>query len=692
MKALVLLAALAPSAAAQFQQNTTDIPQGSPANASFTENVDFADVDLDGDWDAAFADGGDLGNDQNRIWINMGGLQGGAIGTFVDETLARLPAISDASRDVEFADIDADGDVDLFVANHSGTSNNACRFQINVGGAQGQTLGFFVDETATRWLGLGGPGSSVAPSAVLPGGGFIAFSGDGDFGDWDNDGDLDLVCSDYGPSFNGQLPTRLFLNDGAGRFSELNPAGTTLSVGGPALWAEGNYAPNTLAVDGSEADIAQATADLDLGDVDGDLDLDMLLGGVQDRPRFFANRREENGGTVSFRDRTAAQIATLASGSGAYEQEFADMDGDADLDLLGLNWAGFNDIVARNDGTGTFGSPYTLPSSGSDAEEIDAIDFDNDGDLDIYQANFSGSDQLWRNDTVGAGPFAFVFLGNQPGTAGISKDADACDVDGDGDYDVFSAFSSNSANVYLENVTQVPDTSAPYFGAIEALQDSGAGQGTRPVRAQVYDNAPYYVTWYNDTSLALTVNNVPIDSVPMRPSMGQVFRGELPRNLAGSVGYRVVSSDAYGNQATSAQQTYFSTYAPAYQIPFGAATNGSLGPPALGLLSVPFAGTPLYVFGVNAPTGTLWLLALKTAPLPAPVPVPGLALLNVDTASPDVLPLLAGFTGPNGLAILRFDLPPTLPSGVSIYAQYFTLDGVGGDLLASSRGLQIITQ
>ena len=64
-------AALGSAADAQvFKNNTAQIPQGSPNNNSFSENVDFGDVDLDGDLDAAFADGGDAGNARNRLWIN----------------------------------------------------------------------------------------------------------------------------------------------------------------------------------------------------------------------------------------------------------------------------------------------------------------------------------------------------------------------------------------------------------------------------------------------------------------------------------------------------------------------------------------------------------------------------------------------------------------------------------------------
>ena len=70
------LIALAAPASAQLVRNTADIPTGA-SNRGLTENVDFGDVDLDGDFDAIFANGGDSTRDQNRIWMNLGGLQDG---------------------------------------------------------------------------------------------------------------------------------------------------------------------------------------------------------------------------------------------------------------------------------------------------------------------------------------------------------------------------------------------------------------------------------------------------------------------------------------------------------------------------------------------------------------------------------------------------------------------------------------
>lgn len=91
---LVLVATVS---AQSFVVNNADIPTSGAANNSHTENVDFGDVDLDGDWDAVFADGGDSGNDQNRLWVNQGGVQLGTIGVFEDRTSQQFPPIQDTA-------------------------------------------------------------------------------------------------------------------------------------------------------------------------------------------------------------------------------------------------------------------------------------------------------------------------------------------------------------------------------------------------------------------------------------------------------------------------------------------------------------------------------------------------------------------------------------------------------------------
>jgi hypothetical protein len=568
------LALVAP-ATAQLVRNTADIPSGSTFNGDLTENVDFADVDLDGDFDAIFAAGGDSTRDQNRIWINMGGLQAGVIGVFQDMTAARFPAINDQSRDIEFVDFDHDGDQDIYVSNTSQIAPDTNRWWVNQGGAQGGSAGFYVDQTATRWVNLGAPGTSIAAQFVLPGGGFIDWSCDCDFGDLDNDGDLDLAHSSYGDQFGGLTPTRIFLNDGAGLFSEFNPSGFRLTtdeigVGNPGLWCDGNQQTNTTNNVGLNCDIAAVTLDIDLGDIDGDFDLDVLMGDRNNPPRMFANRLDGSnlapsaGGALGFRDVTTMVFPSgYASGEGHYEQEMGDFDRDGDLDIYGLNWRvqfGFNDYIYPNTGNGTVSTGVLMPNSGDDDNEADWFDYDGDGDLDVVVANFTKAttaDRLYRNDTVTNNVPVFVYSPSQIAQTNFtSLDADACDVDGDGDYDLFVASDGNAPQVYMENMSNVADAFAPYMPRIEQAPNRAPGAGDTVVRVHVYDNAPYYITYFNVALLKYNVDNGPITTASMSSTGGQVFRGVLPGNLQGTVTYWVEASDLYGNASVSATRMY----------------------------------------------------------------------------------------------------------------------------------------
>jgi hypothetical protein len=564
---LFLLLAASSARAQQFQRNTTDIPP----SGDYTENVDFADIDNDGDWDAAFAEGGDNGNAQNHLWVNMGGIQLGTVGVFTNVTATQLPIVSDDSRDVEFVDFDNDGDYDLYISNTSTHNNQSNRWWTNMGGIQGGTLGFYQDQTSTRWAGLGGPGSSIPPSQVLPGGGFIDFSCDCDFGDLDNDGDIDLVHSTYGGAFGGQIPMRIFLNDGSGVFSEFNPSGFQLTGqqinnGNPGLWCEGTQSANTTNATGAFCDIASTTLDIEVGDIDGDLDLDVLQGARVEQPRMFQNRLQENGGTLGFRDVTGATFpAGYATGNGHYANELGDFDGDGDLDIYGLNWLQssfiFPDCTMKNNGNGTFGSLTQLTNSNDDDNEGDFIDYDLDGDIDLFIADFSGQERMYRND--GAGNFTYQATGVVfPFDSTQSLDADSADVDNDGDPDIFVANDVNEAEWYLKNGTANNDTSAPHLYRLEQAPDRQPSASPTAVRVQVYDNQPYYGTWYIPVHLEVTVNGGAPTNYPMKSSMGQIFRGTIPGSLAGTIAYKVVAADQYGNTSMSNALSYQSGGSP----------------------------------------------------------------------------------------------------------------------------------
>ena len=679
----------------QFVVDNSSLPSGS-ANNSTTENVDFGDVDQDGDWDIGMADGGDNGNDQNRIWINQGGAQAGTLGDFVDRTSVQFPSVSDDSRDIEFVDFDNDSDLDIYISNTAQLSNQGNRWWTNQGSGLGGTIGFYVDETAARWANLGDPGSSIAPSQLIAPGTFIDWSCDCDFGDLDNDGDMDLVHSSYGGTFGGSVPTRIFLNDGNGVFEEFNPSGfqlsgPTINNGNAGLWCDGNQSSGTTNSNGNFCDIATTALDIDLGDVDGDFDLDLLHGARNEAPRFFANRLDASslapaagGGQLGFRDVTGMVYpAGYTEGTfGHYEQEMGDFDGDGDLDIYGLNWRftgfAFTDITMTNNGSGIFGSVTNLSGSTADDNEGDFFDADNDGDLDLYVANFAGQDKLYLNN--GSGSYS---LSSLPSLGGTALDADAADTDGDGDYDILVSQDSFQANTFVRNTSNVPDTTPPYIPHCEVPTVITQAMPI-PVRAQVYDNAPYYITWYNPTWVQIRVNGCDLPDIPALSSGGQIFRALIPANLDGNVQFRWFSEDEHGNRGHSGWIVYQGQKfnkapgapadAPGASVPIsGTGTAGPHGRPALDPLAFAFAGAPFYMAARAASSelgGAPWIAV-------------------VADGGGNVLGDFRGRLDEDGQALVSLEpLPANLPAQSVAYAQLFVLDG---EDWAASRVLRIVS-
>ena len=565
---LVLCIAAEAVQAQVFQSAPSKLPQGNPFNNSNSEAVDFADVDLDGDFDCAVADGGDCCNDQNRLWVNLGGAQAGTIGFFQDETAARFPVVLDDSRDMDFADLDADGDQDLYTANVAQISLQSCRFWINMGGLQAGTAGFFQDQTSSRWVNLGQNNgtttfSSIAPSLVLGGGGYVDWSCDAVLGDFDADGDLDLLQTTVGGNFNGNVPTRVFLNDGAGAFEEFNPSGfqlVTSSIvnGSPGLWCQGVQMQNTFNSTGAQCDIAATPLGAELGDLDEDFDLDFVNGARDVTPRVFVNRLAEQLGALGFRDVTGTNLTQKAFGALSYEQELGDLDNDGDLDLYGLSWSSFDDVVCRNDGHGVFGLFELIPGSGSDESEGELFDYDNDGDLDIFVANFSGQEKMYRNAGAPSWSFSDVTASVLPADNTTSLQADACDVDADGDYDLIVANDQGQPNVLLENLGQVADNRAPRLPHLEQARNRVPSGDPTAFEVQVFDNATWTVTQFNAGATEYRVDAGPVQTSPLEYSGGNLFRGTIPGTVVGVVRYRARSQDAYGNSGVSPWRVYVS--------------------------------------------------------------------------------------------------------------------------------------
>jgi hypothetical protein len=111
----------------RFSASSNVLPQNLQSNAGAA-----GDIDRDGDLDVLLASG----NGPERVLLNQGN------GVFVDATSTWMPNIVDVTQDVELADIDADGDLDLLVANEP-QAGGRNRLYINLGDR-------FVDESQAR--------------------------------------------------------------------------------------------------------------------------------------------------------------------------------------------------------------------------------------------------------------------------------------------------------------------------------------------------------------------------------------------------------------------------------------------------------------------------------------------------------------------------------------------------------------
>ena len=233
-------------------------------------------------------------------------------GTFVDVT-READVFNPAGKGMGMAcgDYDNDGDVDIYVANDR-TPNFLYR---NNGD------GTFVDVALMAGVGYNEDGKTESSMGV-------------DFGDYDNDGQLDLIV----PNFQGETCT-LYRNEGYGAFGDVS---ISSGIGAP-----------------TRPYVGWGAGFLDY-DNDGDLDLFIATGHVLDNvelfdastsypQRNFLFRNEGPDGRYAFTDISAQAGPGLALVKPSRGTAFGDYDRDGDVDILVINC---NDSISllRNDG------------------------------------------------------------------------------------------------------------------------------------------------------------------------------------------------------------------------------------------------------------------------------------------------------------------------------------------------------
>lgn len=233
--------------------------------------------------------------------------------------------------------------------------------------------------------------------------------------DIDGDDDLDILVPNYADFFTGNNNAEdfvVYVNDGSGGFSNVSATAVGGHVGALRMIA--------------------------VGDVDGDGAVDIYgPSGTGSAPVLFMND-----GSGVFVDEADVRLPASDFPASAAAR-MADVDDDGDLDIFSADgYAVGGPPYGRlyiNDGTGVFTEAVgAIPDviSGQDVDDVEFLDVDRDFDLDLFvNAHAGGTGALWLND--GTGSFAAGGSVAPPGNPGFHYNASPCDVDGDGDLDMW---------------------------------------------------------------------------------------------------------------------------------------------------------------------------------------------------------------------------------------------------------------
>jgi len=198
-----------------------------------------------------------------------------------------------------------------------------------------------------------------------------------DWGDFDDDGDLDAVTADgtiYENQGNGHFaPLDTGLSGGGGMWADVDNDGDLDVLGTNVVYLNqggGSFTAKKTGLD-LPADIE------DIGDIDGDGDLDYLTSGptARNRPKLY-----RNDGEGSFE-----RISSFDPFHDSRDAELGDYDGDGDLDVLSGGDNG-GTVIFENEGDGTFTPVETGLPEVDRGGMIEWADFDGDGDLDVARA------------------------------------------------------------------------------------------------------------------------------------------------------------------------------------------------------------------------------------------------------------------------------------------------------------------
>ncbi len=276
-------------------------------------------------------------------------------------------------------------------------------------------------------------------------------SGTATWGDIDNDGDIDLFIAEAQNGVGGTKPKNtLLLNDGNGSFVDKTGDATT----------------GALVTDQEDSRHAG------WGDYNNDGYLDVFIdngnitffGPTKANNSFYANdgdgtftrKGETDIGNIVYEGSGSSPYRTFGSGYG-----WTDFNNDGYMDIFNCSGGGKDNILWQNNpSTGQFDdvTPSVLQPTQTSFISASWADFDNDGDMDLFACNMIDGNvwhnYLFRNNSTTSTVSFDSLIGIGPIVTDAYESMGSAwgDVDNDGDLDVFVT------NRPDNNQNQIPST------------------------------------------------------------------------------------------------------------------------------------------------------------------------------------------------------------------------------------------
>ena len=462
-----------------YLNNGTDEPflnavKQTISSSSRVEDLALADIDNDGDLDIITAKSGGWSDPRA---VNLLYLNNGSATPFEAVTPQNITDDLYSSQALVVEDFNGDGYLDVVFGNDeccTQTLAKTTRLYINNGtatpfeGVTGTNIStdenitedilaadfngdslidiLVINDTVAHKLYLNDGSGAPFDTAVTINVGTGADASRAAIGDMDADGDIDIVVATYGGA------NLLYLNTGlADPFSGVVGINITdeidytysidvgdvdsdgdldVVVGTPSGKTSKIFLNDGLPTPGfgtygyDVSSDALTTHRVLFHDIDLDGDLDLVSANSDAASRYYINNRTAN----PFNDSLSIAVSTLESYT--FSMELVDLDKDGDMDIVNNNY------VYINNGTSSPFDGVTGVGLGGGGRSIATGDINGDGSIDIVLGNNSSQQNSYYLNNGSGTIFSSNLIGNATFDANDTLDVALGDVDNDGDLDL----------------------------------------------------------------------------------------------------------------------------------------------------------------------------------------------------------------------------------------------------------------